>query len=292
MSMNISSKLSGQTLIGVDMGGTRIRAGRIKDNIIEGIETDMVPGTDDPDVVTNVLTGLISKVVDKSVAGIGIGVPSLVDSGKGIVYNVQNIPSWKEIYLKDILEKKFGIPVYINNDANCFAVGERFFGKGRDYDDFVGLICGTGLGAGIIKGGHLMPDRNCGSGEFGEMPYLDKIYEYYCSGQFFQNVHGEDGDKLAVLAKEKDERAVKIFEEFGRHLGKAVKTIMLAVDPAAIIMGGGVTNSFGFFSESMWKEIQNFPYPRSVENIRIITTKTQEISLLGAAALYYDAMVE
>jgi glucokinase len=290
--MDISSKISGQTVIGVDMGGTRIRAGKVSNNTIEGIVADMVPRTDDPDVVTSVLTGLISQIVDKSVAGIGIGVPSLVNSSKGIVYNVQNIPSWKEIYLKDILEKKFGIPVYINNDANCFAVGERFFGKGRDYDDFVGLICGTGLGAGIIKGGHLMPDRNCGSGEFGEIPYLDKIYEYYCSGQFFQNVYGEDGDKIAFQAKEKDDRSLKIFEEFGSHLGKAVKTIMLAVDPAAIIMGGGVTNSFEFFSESMWKEIRNFPYPRSVENLQIITTNTQEIALLGAAALYYDAMTE
>lgn len=288
--MNISGKLTEQTVIGIDMGGTKIRAGRVRDSKIEGIVADLVPGTDDPDVVTGVLAGLISQVVDKSVAGIGIGVPSLVDSGKGIVYNVQNIPSWKEVFLKDILEKKFGIPVYINNDANCFAVGERFFGKGRDYDDFVGLICGTGLGAGIIKGGHLMPDRNCGSGEFGEIPYLDKIYEYYCSGQFFQNVYGEDGNKMAIRVKEKDARAVQIFEEFGMHLGKAVKTIMLAVDPSAIIMGGGVTDSFEYFSESMWKEIRNFPYPRSVENLQIITTKTQEISLLGAAALYYDAM--
>jgi glucokinase len=290
MYMNISGKLTEQTVIGIDMGGTRIRAGRVSDSKIEGIVADLVPGTDDPDVVTGVLANLISQVVDKSVAGIGIGVPSLVDSGKGIVYNVQNIPSWKEVFLKDILEKKFGIPVYINNDANCFAAGERFFGKGRDYEDFVGLICGTGLGAGIIKGGHLMPDRNCGSGEFGEIPYLDKIYEYYCSGQFFQNVYGEDGDKLAIKVKDYDARAVQIFEEFGMHLGKAVKTIMLAVDPAAIIMGGGVTDSFEYFSESMWKEIRNFPYPRSVENLQILTTKTQEISLLGAAALYYDAM--
>ncbi|MGF1585319.1 MAG: ROK family protein [Bacteroidales bacterium] len=288
--MNIIGKLTEQTVIGIDMGGTRIRAGRVSDSKIEGIVADLVPVTDDPDVVTGVLANLISQVVNKSVAGIGIGVPSLVDPGKGIVYNVQNIPSWKEVFLKDILEKKFGIPVYINNDANCFAVGERFFGKGRDYEDFVGLICGTGLGAGIIKGGHLMPDRNCGSGEFGEIPYLDKIYEYYCSGQFFQNVYGEDGDKLAIKVKDDDARAVQIFEEFGMHLGKAVKTIMLAVDPAAIIMGGGVTDSFEYFSESMWKEIRNFPYPRSVENLQILTTKTQEISLLGAAALYYDAM--
>ena len=115
-------------------------------------------------------------------------------------------------------------------------MGERFFGKGKDYDDFVGLICGTGLGAGIIKGGHLMPDRDFGAGEFGEIPYLDKIYEYYSSGQFFQNVYGEDGNIMAEKARQNDNSAIKAFEEFGSHLGKAIKTIMLAVDPAAIIM--------------------------------------------------------
>lgn len=288
--MDIITKATNQTVVGVDMGGTKIRAGRISDNKIEIIVSDFVPKTENADEVTGVLIKLLDQVIDKSVAGIGIGVPSLVDSENGIVFNVQNIPSWKEIFLKQILEKKFGIPVYINNDANCFAVGERFFGKGIDYEDFVGLICGTGLGAGIIKGGHLMPDRNCGSGEFGEIPYLDKIYEYYSSGQFFQNVYGEDGDSMADKARQNDKRALKAFEEFGSHLGKAIKTIMLAVDPAAIIMGGGVTVSYELFNKPMWNEISNFPYPRSVDNLKILTTQTQEIALLGAAALYFNAM--
>jgi glucokinase len=289
--MERTRQKSGQAVIGVDMGGTKIRAGKVVDNEITKIVSDLVPKTDNPDRVTDVLIKLIDEITDESVAGIGIGVPSLVDSEKGIVYNVQNIPSWKEVYLKTILERRFGVPVYINNDANCFAVGERFFGKGRDYDDFVGLICGTGLGAGIIKNGHLMPDRNCGSGEFGEIPYLDRIIEYYSSGQFFENVYGESGDIMARKAREKDELALRAFNEFGIHLGKAVKIIMLAVDPAAIIIGGGVSESYELFSEVMWNEIRNFPYPRSVENLTILTTRTQEIAILGSAALYFNATV-
>ncbi len=287
--MESENKLKGQAVIGVDMGGTNIRAGKILNDSVVSTQSGRVPKTSDAGQVTGMLIDLISSVKDQDTAGIGIGVPSLVDSEKGIVYNVQNIPSWKEVYLKDILEKEFNLPVYINNDANCFAVGERFFGKGKDYDDFVGLICGTGLGAGIIKNGHLMPDRNCGSGEFGEIPYLDKITEYYASGQFFSNVYNEDGDTMAGKARENDKTAIMAFGEFGVHLGKAIKTIMLAVDPAAIIMGGGASLSFDLFSEAMWKEIKNFPYPRSVENLEILTTQTQEIALLGAAALYFNA---
>ena len=67
----------------------------------------------------------------REVAGIGVGVPSLVDVDRGIVYAVQNIPSWKEVHLKNALEDVFHVPVHVNNDANCFAVGECHFGKGR-----------------------------------------------------------------------------------------------------------------------------------------------------------------
>jgi glucokinase len=289
--MGSSDFTSSKTVIGVDMGGTKIRAGRVTKNVIEKTASGFVPKTEKESEVTNVLIKVIREVADEKVAGIGIGVPSLVDSEKGIVYNVQNIPSWEEVYLKDILEKEFNTPVFINNDANCFAIGERFFGKGKDYGDFVGLICGTGLGAGIVKGGHLMPDRNCGSGEFGEIPYLDHIYEYYASGQFFQHVYGVNGDVMADKAKDKDPEALKAFSEFGVHLGKAIKTIMLAVDPAAIIIGGGVAESYDFYRNAMWAEIQDFPYPRSVENLEILITDTQEIAILGAAALYFNATV-
>ncbi len=287
--MTINEQTQGQTVIGVDMGGTRIRAGRVKATQITDTASDLVPKTDNEQEVTGVLVKLIKQVFDKEIAGIGIGVPSLVDSGMGIVYNVQNIPAWKEVYLKDTLEKEFNVPVYVNNDANCFATGERFFGKGRDYDDFVGLICGTGLGAGIIKGGHLMPDKNCGSGEFGEIPYLEGIFEHYASGQFFERAYGISGDEVAKRAGENDPQARKAFDEFAVHLGKAIKTIMLAVDPAAIIMGGGVSESWEFYRDALWKEIQDFPYPRSVKNLEILVTDTQEIALLGSAALYYNA---
>ncbi|TVR74702.1 MAG: ROK family protein [Marinilabiliales bacterium] len=284
-------KTKGQTVIGVDMGGTKIRTGKVKDNQIIAAASDFVPKTDKEQEVTDMLIKLIRQVFDKEVSGIGVGVPSLVDAGRGIVYNVQNIPAWKEVYLKDVLEKEFNVPVYVNNDANCFATGERFFGKGRDYEDFVGLICGTGLGAGIIKGGHLMPDTNCGSGEFGEIYYLDSIFEHYASGQFFERQFGVSGDEMAKRAGNGDQEAEKAFSEFAVHLGKAIKTIMLAVDPAAIIMGGGVSESYEFYRDALWKEIQDFPYPKSAGKLKILITETQEIALLGAAALYFNATV-
>ena len=80
------------------------------------------------------------------------------------------------------------MPVYVDNDANCFALGERIFGEGKTVDNFVGLTLGTGLWGGIIQNGMLLADANCGSGEFGMIPYHGQIMEYFCSGSYFMNV--------------------------------------------------------------------------------------------------------
>ncbi|MGM0375511.1 MAG: ROK family protein, partial [Bacteroidota bacterium] len=181
----------------------------------------------------------------------------------------------------------FGVPVYVNNDANCFAAGERYFGKGKDYDDFVGLTSGTGLGAGIIKDGRLMSDQNCGAGEFGMIPYLDHNYEHYCSGQFFsrQGIPGHLAAEKAVLG---DHTALNLFRSYGKHLGNAMKTIIFAMDPAAIILGGSVAKSFVFFEDAFMKELKTFPYKRTIRKLEIKTSEMTDVAIAGAAALYYE----
>lgn len=279
-------------IIGVDLGGTNMRAGLVQGDKILEVSSCLVPKTDRAEDVTAALIKTIRKVLTGDVEGIGVGVPSLVKAASGIVYDVQNIPSWKKIPLKEILEKEFKLPVYINNDANCFAVGERVYGAGQAYEDFVGLITGTGVGGGVIKKGHLMPDQNCGAGEFGMMPYLEHDYEYYCSGQFFENEHNVNGGDLAELASEGDKKAQAIFAEYGTHLGRVIKAILFSVDPQAIVLGGSVSKSYAFYKEAMWKEISTFPYQFVLENFVIVPSVVKEIAILGAAALYIDAATE
>ena len=120
------------------------------------------------------------------IKAIGIGVPSVVDTHTGIVYDVQNIPSWKEVAIAQKMQELYKLPVLVNNDANCFALGEYHFGKGKGTKSMVGVTIGTGIGAGIIINGKLYCGPNCGAGEFGMIGYLDKVVEYYASGQFFK----------------------------------------------------------------------------------------------------------
>ncbi len=276
-------------LIGIDLGGTKVNVGLVKGMEIINNKYKLLPvNSKNSDEITELIINLISELFDSSVKGIGIGIPSLVDRQKGIIHSVQNIPSWKEIHLADILQEKFKVPVYLDNDANCFALGEYKFGAGQNCDNFVGLTIGTGMGAGIITNGHLLKDANCGSGEFGSIPYLDSIYEDYCSGKFFKTFYNDDGENLLKKAKQGNAVAIKAFNEFGTHLGNAIKTIMFSVDPHKVIIGGSVSNSKEYFHDSVLDSINNFPYPNSVNILEIIYTNTPNIAIFGAASLYYD----
>lgn len=278
-----------KTIIGVDLGGTKIGIGTVKANQILKHFAFNVSSQASEEKIVNEIIQAIEKVFDQNTAGVGVGAPSLVDVEKGIVYDVQNIPSWKIVPLKEILENHFHRPVYVNNDANCFAVGEKYFGKGKNYKNMVGLIIGTGMGAGIIINNRLYSGVNCGAGEFGSIPYKEHIYEYYCSGQFFISEYGIEGHNLFDEAKKGDTKSLAIFEQFGTHLGNAIMTILFAVDPEAVILGGSVSQAYPFFQKTMWKKIRSFPYKHAIERLVIDTTEETQIAILGAAALFYDA---
>jgi glucokinase len=277
------------TLIGVDLGGTKVAAGKVDKNGIKEIQYQLIPAqSEDPMDVVNSIIEVIRILFDSTVLGIGIGVPGLVDREKGIAYDIQNIPSWKEVHLGDMLEKEFNVPVYLDNDANCFALGEAQFGDGKGEKDFVGLTLGTGMGAGIIKDGYLMPDAHCGSGEFGNIPYLDSIYEDYCSGKFFKDHYNENGEELAEKAQEGDKNAIRAFTDFGKHIGNGIKTIMFSVDPRKVIIGGSVAQSKDLFEKSMWETIKDFPFPGAVADFDVVFSDVKNIAVLGAASLYLD----
>ena len=275
-------------ILGIDLGGTNIRVGLVEDNNLVKVESSAVrKNSSETEVLCN-MYDLIDRFGNNEIEVIGIGVPSVVNVEKGIVYDLQNIPSWKEVCLKDLLQAKYNVPCYVNNDANCFAVGEKYFGKAKGYNSIVGLIAGTGLGAGIIVNGQLYAGKNCGAGEFGMLPFKDNNYERYCSGQFFVNEHHTTGEELAKRARNGDLTAIEIFNEFGRNFGEAIKAVMYTIDPEIIVLGGSVSKSFALFKDQMLKAISTFGYSNSVSNLKIEVSEAANVAILGAAALYYD----
>jgi glucokinase len=278
-----------KNILGVDLGATNVRGGIVTGNNISKIFSGKIHSHGTAEEVLKDVTDVIDKLIDNSIAAIGIGVPSVVDLEQGIVYDVQYIPSWKEIPLKKWLTEKYSVPVFVNNDANCFALGEHHFGKGKGTDSMIGITLGTGIGSGIIINRRLYAGYNCGAGEFGMIQYLDHVYEYYGCGQFFQNVYHTDGEIVFQKAKAGDKEALQWYREMGTHLGNTIKAIMYSYDPSLIIFGGSVRFAYPFFQESMWESIRTFAYTKSIGRLRIELSELENSGILGAAALYHDA---
>lgn len=280
--------LTEDVYVGVDLGGTHMRAARVVNGKIVKPRQIPTPKHAESEIETiNLLIDLIASVLTKDVRAIGVGVPSVVNRTSGIVYNVTNIPHWEEVHLKEILEKHFSLPVFIDNDANCFALGQRYFGDGQLFENFVGLTIGTGLGAGIIQQGSLLKDANCRSGEFGLLPYKDQTLEYYCSGLFFENVYGRTGRYVYRNALKSQTIPMHILKVFGSYLADAIKMIVLTIDPQMIVIGGSVAEAHLFFEKSMYQGLEDFPYPNSIKNLQIRFSTLEHAGILGAASLCY-----
>ena len=277
--------------VGVDLGGTNVRAGIVRANELLDVVSKKINAQVDADAVLQQVFQLIDSLIQPGVKSIGIGVPGLVDEDRGLVYDVVYIPSWKEIPLQKRMQDRYGIPVFLNNDANCFALGELYFGKGRGARSMIGLTIGTGMGTGIIIDEKLYAGASGGAGEFGMIDYLDQCYEYYASGQFFKNVYGVDGEVVFQRASEGDEEAIGMYGEMGKHLGNAIRMILYALDVDLIVLGGSVRHAFAWFQNSMWERINTIAYQRAAKNLRVEVSELANSGILGAAALYRDAQI-
>lgn len=272
-------------IIGIDIGATKTHIGVVKDSrVIEEITFPTSATAPKNQIISEIIQG-IEQVTTSGFSGIGIGVPGLVDEEKGIIYDLWNIPSWQEVHLKKALEDHFKIPVKITNDANTFVLGEKKYGKGKSFKNFVGITLGTGFGSGIIINHELYSGTLSSAGELADLPYLDKTIEDYCSGKFFQNKYGLEGRKVHEMAKAGDPEAFKIFNEYGNHLGNAIKLILNVLSPEAVFLGGSISQSFSFFEDSLREKIATFPFKRVIKNLEIAPSEISNVAILGSAAL-------
>ena len=277
--------------IGIDLGGTNMRGGRVAEKKLQSIFSQKVNAQGSVNKVLQELYLFTDKIMNADVKSIGIGVPGLVDIDNGVVYDVVNIPSWKKVHLQQLMEERYQIPVAVNNDANCFALGEYYFGKHEQVNNMVGLTIGTGLGCGLILNKKLYNGKNGGAGEFGMIDYLEKNYEYYAAGQFFENVHQINGEMVFEKAKKGDIAALKMYGEMGMHFGKFIKMILYALDVELIVLGGSVRHAFPYFNKAMWQQIKTFAFKGTLANLKIEVSEIENAGIMGASYLLNDLKI-
>ncbi|WP_017653678.1 ROK family protein [Fortiea contorta] len=285
-------------VIGIDLGGTAIKLGRFnRDGICLQSLSVATPQPATPEAVLAVMVDAIAQIdsQDQTVA-IGVGTPGPADAAGRIAKIAINLPGWVDVPLADWLEVKIGKPTVVANDANCAGLGETWLGAGRHFRNLILLTLGTGVGGAIIIDGKLFVGHQGAAGELGLItcnPNGPKCnsgnqgsLEQYTSVTAIRRLTGKDPAQLGALAQAGDAEALTFWREYGKSLGIGLVSLIYVLTPEAIIIGGGVSASFGFFFPTLKAEIEQRVTPMSRLGLQVLPAELgNSAGMLGAAKL-------
>ena len=295
-----ANKLENEILIGVDFGGTKILTGAMTEKGQVLCEPIKVPtnGHEEGGRIIKRLTDSIDDVLRKigtsinDVGGIGLGVTGPLDIKNGIILECPQLPTLHHFALKETVEKYFGRPVFMNNDANCLIYGETLFGSGIGKNNVVGFTLGTGLGCATILDKKIFAGSTESAGEVWPSPYGDGTIEDLVCGagvsKIYKKISGEEKSALdiASLAEKGDVNALSTWQEFGRHLSVAIAWTINVIDPEIVILGGSISNAFKFFAPSMESNLRRHVCPIPAEKTKVVCARLgSNAGFIGAASL-------
>jgi glucokinase len=275
--------MAGKKVIGVDVGGTFIKAGLVSGSRIVKKAVVQTQAKQGKRVVLKNLFKAIDCVMTKDVKAIGIGFPSPII--KGTTMEVHNIPAMTNTNIAVIVSKKYRKRCVAENDAKCFALAEAMFGAGKGKKNIVGITLGTGLGCGIIIDRRLYRGNTGSAGEISKIPFGKGKLEDFMNAGFLQKIGGKTPLELSVLAKKGDKRTKKAWKKFGKNLGKGIAIVADALDPEMIVIGGGISKSFSLFKDEMIKELKKNTFKETFRKIKIVQSRLRDSGILGATAL-------
>ena len=278
--------------IGVDIGGTSIVAARFSES--ELLERTEVPtGADRPALeIMESLYEAIENVLTDEVIGIGIGMPGFMNVETGEILQINNIPSFNGFAIRPKVEERFKLLTFQNNDANCFALGETYYGAGKKYNNLVGVTLGTGLGGGIILDRKIHTGLMGGAGELGCVPFHGGISEDICSAALFKNKYNTTGIELYKKAKEGDQDALAVFDELAHNIGELLRIVTYVLAPEAFVIGGSVANSWDLLEKTVREDLDTkFLAPMISSKVDLVPAQLDNAGLYGAAALCISQMI-
>ncbi|HEL2006285.1 TPA: ROK family glucokinase [Streptococcus suis] len=312
-------------IIGIDLGGTSVKLailtteGEIQEKW--SIKTNILDDGSHivPDIIDSIQHRFETHGLTKDdFLGVGMGSPGVVDSEAGTVIGAYNL-NWKTLQLvKDQFEAALGLPFFIDNDANVAALGEQWVGAGNNNPNVVFMTLGTGVGGGVIAAGNLIRGVKGAGGELGHITVdFDEPFACTCgkkgcletvasatgivnlSRRYADQYAGDaklkqmidDGQDVTAkdvfdLAKEGDDLALIVYRHFSEYLGVACANIAAVLNPAYIVLGGGVSAAGEFLLDGVRKVFAENSFPQIKESTQIVlATRGNDAGVLGAASL-------
>ncbi len=296
-------------IVGIDLGGTNLKIAlldlKYRISHKEVLNTQRFTKKE----------GLISAIIDsvdkilkdnnlsrKSLLGVGLGLPGPIDYKRGVVHFFPNIPGWKEVKLKYILERKLRLPVFVDNDAKVMALAEYKIGAAKGSSNAVCITLGTGVGGGIIINGNLYRGSSNASGEIGHLPINEKGPRCNCGGRACLETYIGNNrilkearrlfrrditlEELSYLARKQNRQAQTIWLKVAGRLAAALVGAVNLLNPDCIVIGGGVAGAGKVLFDNIKKIILTRAMSVQARHVKVFRAKLgNNAGLIGAAIL-------
>jgi len=304
-------------LIGVDLGGTRIRAALMDTNlnIIQRVET-LTQSHEGVEPTLERIKEQVRRVMPADgspIRGIGLSVPGPTNPERGVIINPPNLTGWQEVYLGDILHEAFDVPIYVGNDANVAALAEVARGAARGYRHVIYITVSTGIGSGIVIDGRLILGTTGLAAEAGHMmlhfgegrvssleneaagpDMADQARQRIAAGESSSMAEAVAGDLDAIngstvgqAAQQGDKLALDIVSRSAMLIGLGMVNLLHLFNPQILVIGGGVSNLGDLLFGPIHETIQKYCIADDYWKDLVITTPDlgEDVSLYGAGTL-------
>ena len=318
--------------LGIDVGGTKcaVILGSCTDGDMQIVDKIAFPTESQKGymfAVNNIYAGIEEilkkhELKNEDIVTMGISCGGPLDSHTGRVLSPPNLPGWDDIPIVDMMQKKFGIRTYLQNDANACGLAEWKFGAAKGYKNAIFLTFGTGLGAGIILDGRLYEGTNGNAGEVGHIRISDHgpvgygkegSFEGFCSGggiaqiaktkvleriqrgekpEFCPDVNSLEtlnAKNVSIAADNGDELAISIYTECAHYLGKGLSILVDILNPEVIVLGSIYARSENLLGEECARVIAKEALPASAAVCKVLPAKLgNAIGDYAALSVAYD----
>ncbi len=314
--------------IGVDLGGTNLRIAAVNEGgkLLEKITTDTGIARPRDEVIAEMCRAIQAlakkRKADGKLAGVGVGVPGIIDLKSGMLRGSPNLAGWHDYPVREEIERRLGTRVMLENDANAAALGEKWLGAGREVDDLCMITLGTGVGGGIVLGGRIWHGMTGMAGELGHITVEPEgppcgcgnrgCLEQFASAKAIERMsretaaggnapalarvaakRGFSSETVCQMAEAGDSAAQEIFGRVGRALGIVLAGLVNTFNLPMYVIGGGVADAWEMFSPAMLEEVRrrSFVYVATCSGAsgpKTVITRARlgsDAGLFGAARL-------
>jgi glucokinase len=290
-------------LIGVDFGGTQVKAGIVENGeVVRSTSTPTRAGSSAPEVLDTIASTVLA--LSSKPDAVGLAIPGEVNS-EGRCWRLPNVPGFEGVHIAEELAKRLHCPIAVENDATTAALGERLYGHGREHPSFLMMTLGTGIGGGLVLGHQLYPGATGFAAEVGHMKVDTSLAAPLCAcGQRgcvetfagtrallrefarYGGGHASEVLPIAVSARRGEQAGLKTFEMMGSALGRLLANIQNLLDLNAVVFSGGVSASFDLIEPYVRDALRAHAFAPPLAEVPLLVSELGErAGVIGAAHL-------